>query len=85
MFKSIHPFDQSLIEEFPLMNAATVQGKLDLASKAFRDWKKTSFEHRRLLMLNVAALIRKNKKIKTSTPEPSRWKWVSCSPKRKPR
>ena len=61
MFKSIHPFDQLVIEEFPLMNAANVQEKLDLASKAFRDWKKTSFEYRSRLMLNVASLIRKNK------------------------
>ena len=46
MFKSIHPFDQSLVGEFPLMNSSDVQKKLDLASKAFADWKKTSFAHR---------------------------------------
>ena len=61
MFKSIHPFDQSFIEEFPLMNEAKVQEKLELASTAFRDWKRTSFEHRSRLMLNVASIIRKNK------------------------
>jgi succinate-semialdehyde dehydrogenase/glutarate-semialdehyde dehydrogenase len=61
MFKSIHPFDQSVVGEFPLMSASDVQKKLDVASKAFRDWRKTSFEHRSRLMLNVAAIIRKNK------------------------
>lgn len=61
MFKSIHPFDQSLVEEFPLMNVANVEAKLGLAEKAFRDWKTTSFSHRSNLMLKVAALIRQNK------------------------
>lgn len=61
MFKSINPFDQSLIAEYPLMRSSTVQEKLNLASVAFRDWKKTSFSHRSELMLKVAAIIRKNK------------------------
>lgn len=61
MFKSIHPFDQSLIGEFPLMRANTVHEKLGHAGKAFKDWKKTSFAYRSSLMLKVAALIRQNK------------------------
>src|SRR4030095_9479469 len=61
MFKSIHPFDQSVVGEFPLMNSSDVQKKLDLASKAFADWKKTSFSHRSNLMLKVASIIRNNK------------------------
>lgn len=61
MFKSIHPFDQSLVEEFPLMSGSKVQGKLELASKAFKDWKKASYSHRSKLMLKVAAIIRQNK------------------------
>ncbi len=61
MFKSIHPFDQSVVGEFPLMNSSDVQKKLDLASKAFADWKKTSFAHRASLMLKVASIIRNNK------------------------
>jgi succinate-semialdehyde dehydrogenase / glutarate-semialdehyde dehydrogenase len=61
MFKSIHPFDQSLVGEFPLMSSSDVQRKLELASKAFIDWKKTSFAHRSGLMLKVASIIRNNK------------------------
>ena len=61
MFKSIHPFDQSVVGEFPLMNSSEVQKKLDLASKAFAEWKKTSFAHRGSLMLKVASIIRNNK------------------------
>jgi succinate-semialdehyde dehydrogenase / glutarate-semialdehyde dehydrogenase len=61
MFKSIHPFDQSLVAEFPLMNSSDVQRKLELASKAFIDWKRTSFADRSGLMLKVASIIRNNK------------------------
>ena len=61
MFKSIHPFDQSVVGEFPLMNSSDVQKKLELASKAFADWKKTSFAYRGSLMLKVASIIRNNK------------------------
>ena len=61
MFKSIHPFDQSLVGEFPLMNGSDVQRKLELASKAFVDWKRTSFAYRSGLMLKVAEIIRGNK------------------------
>src|SRR5687768_1901553 len=61
MFKSIHPFDQSLVGEFPLMSATVVQKKLAAASIAFRDWKKTSFAQRSDLMLKVASIIRNNK------------------------
>jgi len=43
------------------MNSSDVQKKLDLASKAFADWKKTSFAHRGSLMLKVASIIRSNK------------------------
>lgn len=67
MFRSIHPFDQSLIQEFPLMNASDIQNKLDNASKAFHDWKKTSFSHRSNLMLKVASIIRENKDEYAST------------------
>jgi succinate-semialdehyde dehydrogenase/glutarate-semialdehyde dehydrogenase len=61
MFKSIHPFDQKLVEEFPLMTASDVQNKLDIASNAFQEWRKTSFSRRSELMLNAASIIRKKK------------------------
>lgn len=61
MFKSIHPFDQSVIETFPPMNAAAVGVKLGMASKVFQDWKKTSFSERCKLMLRVASIIREKK------------------------
>lgn len=61
MFKSIHPFDQSFVEEFQEISSAEVTSKLDLAAQAFKAWKKTSFSHRSDLMLKAAAVLRKNK------------------------
>jgi succinate-semialdehyde dehydrogenase/glutarate-semialdehyde dehydrogenase len=61
MFRSIHPFDQSVVGEFPVMSHSIVHDKLELAAKAFREWRKTSFAHRRHLMSKVASLIRQNK------------------------
>ena len=43
------------------MGPAEVHEKLNTASNAFRDWKKTSYAHRSALMLKVAAIIRQNK------------------------
>lgn len=61
MFKSVHPFDQSVIETFPTMNSAAVAVKLGIASKAFQEWRKTSISERSKLMLNVASIIREKK------------------------
>jgi succinate-semialdehyde dehydrogenase/glutarate-semialdehyde dehydrogenase len=61
VFKSIHPFDQSPLEEFSIMNPSEIQAALDRSSKAFKNWRRTSFSGRSALMLNVASLLRKNK------------------------
>lgn len=61
MLKSIHPFDQSVVDEFQEIDSSVLQKKLDKASAAFKDWKKTSFTYRSELMVNVAALLKKNK------------------------
>ncbi|WP_276365883.1 NAD-dependent succinate-semialdehyde dehydrogenase [Chryseolinea sp. H1M3-3] len=61
MFKSIHPFNQSIVGEFPVMTASTVNEKLHVAAKVFRDWKKTSYAQRSDLMLKAASIIRQNK------------------------
>jgi len=61
MFRSIHPFDQSVVAEFELMSARDVENKLAKAAHAFASWKRTSFAHRAELMLKAAALLRQNK------------------------
>ncbi|HEY3405520.1 MAG TPA: aldehyde dehydrogenase family protein, partial [Ohtaekwangia sp.] len=61
MFKSIHPFDQSLVEEFQELSASELKFKIDSAARAFLHWKKTSFVQRCDLMMKVAGVLRLNK------------------------
>lgn len=61
MLKSIHPYDQSVVGEFPLFTPSEVQSRLNKASAAFRHWRKTTFAERRARLLKVADLLRQNK------------------------
>ena len=61
MLKSIHPFDQSVIDEFPLLTPHDIQAKLDKATLAFSHWKKTTFAQRSDVLLRAASILRKNK------------------------
>ncbi|MEP7128280.1 MAG: aldehyde dehydrogenase family protein, partial [Chitinophagales bacterium] len=60
-FKSINPFDQSIIAEHALMSEQQLQQALQLAAHAFESWKKTSFETRNQLVRNIAERLRLNK------------------------
>ncbi|RAV97889.1 NAD-dependent succinate-semialdehyde dehydrogenase [Pseudochryseolinea flava] len=61
MFKSVHPFDQSIVAQYDVLSAAELDKCLETSASAYRHWRKTSFEHRRELILTVAGLLRKNK------------------------
>ncbi len=61
MLKSIHPFDQSVIDEFPVLTPHDIQAKLDKATLAFSHWKKTTFAQRSDVLLRAASILRKNK------------------------
>lgn len=58
MFKSINPFDQSVIGETPADTQETINRKLALASKAFIQWKKESFNNRSTLIHKAGDVLR---------------------------
>lgn len=60
-FKSINPYDQSIIEEFPLIDSVTLRRKLELSAKAFDGWRKESFSARAQRMNKLAELLRQNR------------------------
>jgi succinate-semialdehyde dehydrogenase / glutarate-semialdehyde dehydrogenase len=60
MFKSVNPYDQLVIAEFPLHDDAAIRSKLTHASKAFELFRKESFDKRSVLMANVAKILRRN-------------------------
>lgn len=61
MQKSINPFDQSLLAEYPLMNARDIEAKLAKSHLAFKSWKTTSFTQRTQILKRAAALLKSNK------------------------
>jgi succinate-semialdehyde dehydrogenase/glutarate-semialdehyde dehydrogenase len=61
MLRSINPYDQSLIAEFPFDTPGQVTAKIEKAAKAFSSWKKESFAQRAALLKKAGELVRKNK------------------------
>src|SRR6476619_4752511 len=56
-FKSVYPYTLEVKAEYEVMSDETINNCLSLAEKKFRQWRKTSFEERRELMLRVADLL----------------------------
>src|SRR4051812_37531846 len=61
MLRSINPFDQSFIAEYPEHDEKTIAKKLNAAAKTFKSWKTESFSKRAALMKNAGEILRKNK------------------------
>jgi len=60
-FKSINPYTNEVIEEYPTLNASELEAKLQLSEKAYSSWKETSFSERAALFQKVAKILRDNK------------------------
>jgi succinate-semialdehyde dehydrogenase / glutarate-semialdehyde dehydrogenase len=61
MFKSINPYNQSVIQEFQPDSDSEIQEKLIRAARAYKIWRKESFLNRAALMNKAAQLLRQNK------------------------
>ena len=57
-FKSINPYNQELLEIFPMDTDSEVSVKLERASQAYASWRKTSLTQRKDLFLTLARLLR---------------------------
>ena len=60
VFKSINPYTQELLAEYPLMDDGRLEQLISGSSKAFDSWKKTSFSERSSIMKNVARILRRD-------------------------
>ncbi len=67
MQKSINPFDQSLLAEFPLMDQATIEAVLSKSALSFNSWKTSSFLVRSNLLKKAADVLKKNKEVYAKT------------------
>jgi succinate-semialdehyde dehydrogenase / glutarate-semialdehyde dehydrogenase len=60
VFKSIFPFTQELLGEYPSMDESQLIQRIDQAADAYQSWKKTSFGQRSHVFKQVARLLRRD-------------------------
>ncbi|HZZ75391.1 MAG TPA: NAD-dependent succinate-semialdehyde dehydrogenase [Puia sp.] len=60
VFKSIFPYTQELVSEYPLMDDAQLDQAISSASMAYRSWSKSSFYERGKILKNVASILRRD-------------------------
>jgi succinate-semialdehyde dehydrogenase/glutarate-semialdehyde dehydrogenase len=58
MFKSVNPFDQSLLAEYSHDSDATMDRKIQSAASAFRNWRNTPYSLRAQKMINISQVLR---------------------------
>jgi succinate-semialdehyde dehydrogenase/glutarate-semialdehyde dehydrogenase len=61
VFRSVNPYNQSVIAEFPLHDDQTINRILQKATVAYRNWRNQSFNERAACMHRAVALLRQNK------------------------
>ena len=66
MFKSIYPYTQELLAEYPLMDDHQLDQAITDASTAYRSWKKLSFYERGRILKNAASLLRRDQEVLAS-------------------
>jgi succinate-semialdehyde dehydrogenase/glutarate-semialdehyde dehydrogenase len=62
-FKSVFPYTQEILAEYPLMDDGQLDAAILLASAAYASWKKTSFKERAAILNNVAVILRRDQEI----------------------
>ena len=60
VFKSIFPYTQIILAEYPLMNDAAVDQCIHDSSIAYKSWKKNSFTERAKVLKTVAKILRRD-------------------------
>jgi succinate-semialdehyde dehydrogenase/glutarate-semialdehyde dehydrogenase len=61
IFQSVNPFSGEIIGEHEVLTNAQLHQKLELAEKAFKDWRNTSFQERADKMKKLANILRAKK------------------------
>jgi succinate-semialdehyde dehydrogenase / glutarate-semialdehyde dehydrogenase len=61
ILKSVNPYTQAVISEHEVLTNAQLTQKIELAEKAFRNWRNTTFQERSEKMKKLATILRANK------------------------
>ncbi len=63
VFKSVFPYTQELLAEYPLMSDSQLDDAIITSHSAFSSWKKTSFSERSAILKRVAFLLRRDQEL----------------------
>lgn len=63
IFKSINPYTQELLDEFPLMDDIALDGAISAAGRAFNVWTAYSFQQRAVVFREVARILRRDQEV----------------------
>jgi succinate-semialdehyde dehydrogenase/glutarate-semialdehyde dehydrogenase len=66
VFKSIYPYTQEILAEYPLMDDAALDQSMHNASIAYKSWRKYSFSVRAKVLKNAAVILRRDQEILAS-------------------
>jgi succinate-semialdehyde dehydrogenase / glutarate-semialdehyde dehydrogenase len=66
VFKSIYPYTQELLAEYPLMDDRQLDQAITDASTAYQTWKKLSFYERGRILKNAASVLRRDQEVLAS-------------------
>src|SRR5450631_3819518 len=66
VFKSIFPYTQELLAEYPLMDDRQLDQAISNASAAYQTWKKFNFYERGRVLKNVATILRRDQEMLAS-------------------
>ncbi|HET7000061.1 MAG TPA: NAD-dependent succinate-semialdehyde dehydrogenase [Puia sp.] len=66
VFKSIFPYTQELVSEYPLMNDGQLDQAITDAATAYQTWKKLSFYERGRVLKNTASILRRDQEVLAS-------------------
>ncbi len=60
VFKSIFPYNQELVAEYPLMDNSQLGKAIQNATDAYLHWREMSFGERAIVLKQVAAILRRD-------------------------
>lgn len=60
MFKTINPYTQELLAEYPVLSQKELDIKLEKSSNAFQTWKNTTFHYRAAILQKAAQILRRD-------------------------
>ena len=83
-YQTINPYTEEVVKTFPSHTDADIESIIAQAEKTYAtDWSLRSLAARKAVLKKAAA--DSAREDSTNTPSLSRWRWVSCSARRKVR